>query len=87
MSGMMHRQNGESDGKHRRFYSNEGGFTPVRSDMKGSALTIYAADPECRDDVLQVIGERCDKHMKDTNWTDDNGRVIVEPHKPPNKKE
>ena len=26
-----------------------------------------------------VIGERHDKHMFDTEWTDDEGRVIVEP--------
>jgi len=28
-----------------------------------------------------VIGERHDQHMKDTEWTDDNGKVIVEPLK------
>jgi len=28
-----------------------------------------------------VIGERQDQHMKDTDWTDDNGKVIVEPLK------
>ena len=26
-----------------------------------------------------VIGERHDKHMYDTSWTDDDGKVIVEP--------
>jgi hypothetical protein len=29
-----------------------------------------------------VIGERKDKHMMDTEWTDENGKVIVEPLKP-----
>jgi hypothetical protein len=33
-----------------------------------------------------VIGERQDKHMYDTDWTDDNGKVIVEPLKPVIKK-
>jgi len=28
-----------------------------------------------------VICERQDKHMYDTNWTDENGKVIVEPLK------
>jgi len=28
-----------------------------------------------------VIGERKDKHMYDTQWTDENGKVIVEPLK------
>jgi hypothetical protein len=26
-----------------------------------------------------VIGERKDQHMYDTTWTDDDGKVIVEP--------
>jgi hypothetical protein len=29
-----------------------------------------------------VIGERKDKHMMETEWTDENGKVIVEPLKP-----
>jgi hypothetical protein len=28
-----------------------------------------------------VVGERQDQHMLDTNWTDENGKVIVEPAK------
>ena len=28
-----------------------------------------------------VIGERHDQHMIDTDWTDSNGKVIVEPEK------
>jgi len=28
-----------------------------------------------------VIGERQDKHMYETEWTDENGKVIVEPVK------
>ena len=26
-----------------------------------------------------VVGERQDEHMYDTEWTDENGKVIVEP--------
>jgi len=29
-----------------------------------------------------VIGERQDPHIMETEWTDENGRVIVEPLKP-----
>jgi hypothetical protein len=29
-----------------------------------------------------AIGERQDQHMYDTDWTDENGKVIVEPLKP-----
>jgi hypothetical protein len=28
-----------------------------------------------------VIGERQDQHMLDTNWTDEHGKVILEPLK------
>ena len=28
-----------------------------------------------------VVGERKDQHMIDTDWTDENGRVIIEPLK------
>jgi hypothetical protein len=28
-----------------------------------------------------VVGERHDQHMLDTEWTDENGKVIVEPLK------
>jgi hypothetical protein len=26
-----------------------------------------------------VVGERQDQHMKDTSWTDSDGKVILEP--------
>jgi hypothetical protein len=28
-----------------------------------------------------VVAERCDPHITETGWTDDAGRVIVEPEK------
>jgi len=66
----------------RRFCSNEGGWTPIKSSFSGNILTIEAQDPTCSDEVFwQVIGERHDKHMIDTGWTDEDGRVIVEPLK------
>jgi hypothetical protein len=66
----------------RRFCSNEGGWTPIRSTIVGNILTIEAQDATCSDEIFwQVIGERCDKHMIDTGWTDEEGRVIVEPLK------
>jgi hypothetical protein len=72
----------------RRSCTNENGFSNVRSTLVGSTLSIEAADAECRDEVFwQVIGERCDKHMLDTDWTDEDGRVIVEPLKQPKKEE
>ena len=62
---------------------NEDGWTQVRGSVSGSTLTITAQDGDCTDTVSWlVVAERQDEHMMDTNWTDDNGRVIVEPEKP-----
>jgi alpha-tubulin suppressor-like RCC1 family protein len=67
---------------HRRMCSNEGGFSPIKSDLNGNILTIISQDPECNDQIYwQVIGERCDDAIKKASLTDENGRVIVEPLK------
>ena len=43
-------------------------------------LTIEAQEVSCLDTISwMVIGERKDPHIMATDWTDDNGRVIVEP--------
>lgn len=64
------------------FTSNEGGWTQVRGTISGNVLTIEAQDSACADMVSWlVIGERHDQHMIDTEWTDENGRVITEPEK------
>ena len=61
---------------------NEDGWTQVRGSVSGSTLTITAQDEACTDTVSWlVVAERQDEHMMDTNWTDDDGRVIVEPEK------
>jgi len=66
----------------RRFVSNEGGWTAVKSSITGNVLTVEAQDNTCTDEVFwTVIGERKDQHMFDTEWTDENGRVITEPLK------
>jgi hypothetical protein len=65
------------------FTSNETDWNHVRGSVEGNILTI-----ECQDTASvatiswMVIGERKDQHMLDTEWTDDNGKVIVEPLKP-----
>lgn len=66
------------------FTTNEDGWTAVRGSVSGNLLTIEAQDAACTDTVSWlVIGERHDQHMIDTHWTDDAGRVITEPEKPP----
>jgi hypothetical protein len=64
------------------FTSNESDWDAVRGSVDGNILTV-----ECQNALStatiswMVIGERKDKHMYDTNWTDEYGRVIVEPIK------
>jgi hypothetical protein len=65
------------------FTTNETGWTAVRGKVTGNILTIEAKDADCVDEISwMVIGERKDAHMMETDWTDDNGKVIVEPLKP-----
>ena len=66
----------------RRFTSNESGYVQIRSKLQGNLLTIEAEIGDCQDEIFWVvIGERQDKHMYDTDWTDENGKVITEPEK------
>jgi hypothetical protein len=63
------------------FTSNESGWTAVKGSVSGNTLTITAQE-SCTDTISwMVIGERQDQHMIETEWTDDNGKVIVEPLK------
>ena len=62
------------------FTTNESGWTAVRSSVDGNILTIEAQDNTCTDSISwMVVGERQDEHMYNTDWTDENGKVIVEP--------
>jgi hypothetical protein len=66
------------------FTTNETGWTPVKGKVTGNILEIISESNTSSDEISwMVIGERHDKHMYDTEWTDDNGRVIVEPLKKP----
>ena len=67
------------------FTSNESGWAAVKGSVSGNTLTITAQDNTCTDTISwMVVGERKDQHMIDTNWTDTNGKVIVEPLKESN---
>jgi len=66
------------------FTSNESHWDAVRGSVNGNILTIECQSTTSTATVSWlVIGERHDKHMYDTSWTDENGKVIVEPLKPP----
>ena len=64
------------------FTTNESDWTAVRGSVTGNILTIEAQDNTSTASISwMVIGERKDKHMYDTEWTDADGKVIVEPLK------
>ena len=64
------------------FTSNESDWDAVKGSVSGNILTISCQNTSSIATVSWlVIGERHDQHMIDTDWTDDNGKVIVEPLK------
>jgi hypothetical protein len=63
----------------RVFTSNETSWDAVRGKVIGNILTIESQNAESTDEISwMVVGERQDEHMFDTEWTDENGKVIVE---------
>jgi len=64
------------------FTSNETDWDAVRGSVSGNILTIECENQNSTATVSwMVVGERQDKHMYDTDWTDENGKAIVEPLK------
>jgi len=65
------------------FTTNESGWDLVKGKVEGNILTITSQNTESTDEISwMVIGERQDEHIKNTEWTDENGRPILEPLKP-----
>ena len=61
------------------FTSNESDWDAVKGSVSGNTLTISCQNASSTATVSWlVIGERKDKHMYDTSWTDDDGLVIPE---------
>jgi hypothetical protein len=66
------------------FTTNETSYNHIRGSVSGSTLTIECEEATCTDSVSwMVVAERQDQHMLDSNteWTDDDGRPIIEPLK------
>ena len=64
------------------FTTNESNWDAVKGSVSGNILTIESQNSESTATISWlVIGERQDQHMIDTDWTDENGKVIVEPLK------
>ena len=66
------------------FTTNETGWTPIKGTVSGNKLTIIAQDNSCTDTISwMVVGERQDDNIKNkADWTDSDGKVIVEYPKP-----
>ena len=61
------------------FTSNESGWTPVKGSVSGNILTITAQDNTSTDTIAwMVVGERHDDCAKESEFTDDTGKLIVE---------
>ena len=66
----------------RCFVANESNWDLVRGTVENNLLTIVSQNNDSSANVSWlVVGERKDKFMLETDWTDDEGRVIVEPAK------
>jgi hypothetical protein len=71
------------NGEIQVFTSNESDWDAVRGRVEGNKVIIECQNTQSTATISWlVIGERQDKHMYDTEWTDENGKVIVEPLKP-----
>jgi len=64
------------------FTTNETDWDAVKGSVSGNVLTITCKNSSSTATISwMVIGERHDQHMIDTDWTDSEGKVIVEPEK------
>ena len=62
------------------FTSNESDWDPVKGTIEGNLLTISCKNTSSNAMISwMVVGERQDKEIKESELTDDNGKVIVEP--------
>ena len=62
------------------FVQNNAGWTAVKGAVSGSTLTITAQDASCTDEIdWMVVAERQDDNIKGADWTDSEGRPILEP--------
>ena len=64
------------------FTTNEDNWDLVKASVTGNILTITSQNASSTATISwMVIGDRKDQHMLETEWTDENGKVIVEPEK------
>jgi hypothetical protein len=65
------------------FATNATGWSPVRGSVTGCTLTLECQDETSTDTVVFLVtANRCDPHIMDTSWTDEDGYPIIEPEIP-----
>ena len=64
--------------------SNASGWEQVRGTVTDGILTLETEDPTATGVAVNwlIAAERQDDHIKETEWTDDEGNPILEPEKP-----
>ena len=64
------------------YTSNESDWDAVKGSVSGNKLTIECQNTNSTATISwMVVGERDDQHMKDTEWTHPDGKIIMEPEK------
>ena len=64
------------------FTSNESNWKAVKGSVIGNILTIECEDSSSTAEIAwMVIGDRKDPKIMKANWTDENGKPIIEPEK------
>jgi hypothetical protein len=63
--------------------SNDTGWEAVRGSVEDGVLVLESQDPTATGVQVNwlIAGERQDDHIKDTDWTDEDGNPILEPEK------
>ena len=65
------------------FTSNESDWDAVKGSVSENILTIECENSSSTAEIAwMVVADRKDEHIMDTEWTDENGKPIVEPTKP-----
>jgi len=65
------------------FTTNESGWDLTKGKVEGNILTITSQNSESTDEISwMVVGERQDEWMRNSDMTDEDGKIIVEKLKP-----
>ena len=65
------------------FTTNESNWDLVKASVSGNTLTLESQNSESTAEISWlVLGDRKDEHIMTTDWTDENGKPIIEPLQP-----